>query len=88
MNNISIDEYSEFKVGDSVKRVTGTDVYGNPWDTEGIIVDIRQWVSSKDVYFLVAENGDLKRQNILKPRQVEKIDKEFTLNKNGQLKLF
>ena len=88
MNDISIDVYKDFKVGDSVKRVTGTDVYGNPWNTEGVIVDIRQWVSSKEIYFLVAENGDLNRQNILKPRQVKKIDKEFPLNKNGRLQLF
>ena len=88
MNDISIEKYKDFKIGDSVKRVTGTDVYGNPWDTEGVIVDIRQWVNSKEIYFLVAVNGDKKRQNILKPRQVEKIDKKFPLNKNGQISLF
>ena len=77
MNNIKqkkLKEYRNFKVGDSVKRVTGTDVYGNPWNTEGVILEIRQWESGK-VYFIVAENGDVNTQVILFPRQIKKIKK-------------
>ena len=83
----SLNQYKKFKVGDCVKRVTGTDVHGKPWNTEGIIVDIKQWESGK-VYFLVAEKGNLCREVILFPSQVKKIDKEFKINENGKLKLF
>jgi pantoate kinase len=76
------------KVGDTVKRCDGaTDYRGKPFATEGVIKEIRTHAEG-DIYLIVARNGDLSTNVVLRPEQVKKINKKFNLHNNGKMKLF
>jgi hypothetical protein len=87
---IDIEEYEEFKIGDTVKRNDGaTDYKGNVFDSQGPIIRIQKChTNEKSVIFIIANKGKLDELIALRPYQTRKIEKDFKLSENGKMKLF